>query len=303
MALVRGGFPPVATPDHPARPATNSELAAFERCPLSWWVEYHHELRAPDEPGSPAMRGSLVHAMIEAYLDGRRPAHVAEAAEAEHAGADWVGDCIALFGSWETWWRGADLGEGVERVEAAVAVPAGGLTHIDGLAGMIDLVIDTGDGGHAVIDHKTSRQPWTVWWPANRAKVARQLTMYAELAWLAWGYDVRQIGVHHHQFPASDRQRARHTEHRWDLTYAAKQQHRLWLTKALRRLDEAIETAPPLTRPEALSRWARPGDHCRYCDFRSGCWQQMIAPGVPVDLTGLVPRGRTQHHARPLAAP
>lgn len=169
-----------AEPGEPLAVLSPSGFGALEECPLRWFLE--KTAAGPGDPGSaaPMLRGSTVHALVQAVEGGVGPealrAAVGRRAEALTLARGWFAERGAeqLVGMAESFraWRSATRGElttaGVEE-SFSHDVPGGVRVR-----GRIDRLEATRAGAVIAVDVKTSATP------ATRAEASRhpQLALY-----------------------------------------------------------------------------------------------------------------------------
>lgn len=148
-------------------------LSAAE-CPAVKWLRNAH-MRPPQDGCSAAELGRQVHAACESYaLHGVRPSVDAE---------------VRLY--LEQFQAFCDLYQPTfEAVEAVVYSP----TH--GYAGTLDAIVNI-DGWRAIVDYKTTRQPFNShgWWKPPYPQVSLQLAAYRHAEYVAtWRAEKTQQG-------------------------------------------------------------------------------------------------------------
>lgn len=188
---------PISTelPERPARSLSPSRALDFQSCPLLYRFRVLDRLPEPPSPG--AVRGTLVHSVLEALYDlpaerrtldraielvapqwqqltEQRPEVVGMLAEAGTDPADWLrgaGDLIESYFAMEDPARLEPAGREL-RVEAELA---SGLV----LRGFVDRLDRAPTGQVRVVDYKTGRAPG----PGFEARAMFQMRFYALALW------------------------------------------------------------------------------------------------------------------------
>jgi putative RecB family exonuclease len=199
---VRGG--PVPDPSgragqDPGPTLSPSRAGDFLQCPLLF--RFRVVDRIPEEPSPAAVRGTLVHAVLERVFDLPPRERTAQAARAL-LGPQWdrlradVPANADLFDEgdhrWQEWWKGAESLvtrwfevedptrlDPAERELYVETVLDGGLR----LRGYVDRLDVSGDGRIRVVDYKTGRAPS----PRFEGKALFQMKFYGLVLWRSRG--------------------------------------------------------------------------------------------------------------------
>ncbi len=243
-----------------------SRAADFKTCPLLYRLRAIDRL--PQRPSLIALRGTLVHAVLEALFDLPRPERTLEAArellpaawqrigEAEPSVAqlfaddldgaqfaEWVESAAQLLGNYFTL-------EDPARVEPAareqlVEVVVDGLR----LRGYVDRLDVNPDGDVRIVDYKTGASPRE----AFEAQALFQMKFYALVLWRTRGVVPRQL-------------RLMYLADTDTLSYAPDAEELIRFERTLKAIWAAIETATQNRdfRPS-------PGRLCEWCDHQALC--------------------------------
>ncbi len=242
-----------------------SRAADFMQCPLLYRFRVVDKL--PESPSPAALRGSLVHAVLERLFDlpaGQRTPQAAaelvpaqwqqlvedrpdvvellEGVDAETV-ASWLQDAIALLDRWFTLEDPTRL-EPAER-ELYVETEIEGLT----LRGYVDRLDVAADGRMRVVDYKTGRAPSALF----EAKALFQMKFYALVLWRLHGRVPSVLQLVY----LGNGEIIRYQPDETDLLAVERKVKALW---------------------EAIARAARTGDFrprrgrlCDWCDHRDRC--------------------------------
>lgn len=235
-------------------------LESLGECSMRWFLQ--RRLHSDSSRGASLAIGRLVHAAIQSVVEGRLPADE----DAIMAALEVVWPGLPLSARWEAdaklrdtreqvvrflnWWH--EQPHGAVRSEAEFACTVDGLEHGPvQLRGLIDLVVDGGDGSAEVVDFKTGTQALS----RSQAETSLQLGTY-QLA-------VREAG----QEPAGG-----------TLVYLGKGIGADGAQPTLRTqpplsddawIREAIDDAAAAMREERIA--ARANASCRTCSMRPMC--------------------------------
>lgn len=265
---------PEPAPTHSLSP---SRAADFKACPLRY--RFRVVDRLPEPPSAAAVRGTLVHAVLERLFDlpaGQRTVELAcallpaqwailrakepraaelfaargagESAPADgKIGADeraWLASAEPLLAGYFALEDPRRL-QPESREEYVEATMANGLV----LRGVIDRVDATADGALRVVDYKTGRAPTEAW----EAKALFQLKFYALVLWRTRGVVPAVLQLLY----LADRQRLSYTPEPGELVAFERQLLALW-----RAIATALDTG---------DFRANKGPLCAYCDHQSRC--------------------------------
>ncbi len=261
-----------------------SRAADFMRCPLLY--RFRTIDRLPQAPSPAAVRGTVVHAVLERLFDLPAPERTLEAArallgpqwqrlldddpelatmfptDAGAALAQWLASADELLGTWFTL-------EDPSRLEPAEPELYVETTLDDGLVlrGYVDRLDVAPTGELRVVDYKTGRAPSE----AFEARALFQMRFYALVLWRTRGVVPRSLQLVY----LGDGQVLRFTPDEADL---------LATERTLRALWQAIELAA------ATGDWRpSPGRLCDWCDHRALCpafggTPPPLPPSVPPSL-------------------
>ncbi len=261
-----------AVPDSPSEQGPSlspSRAADFKSCPQLY--KYRAIDRLPEPPSPPAVRGTLVHAVLEQLFD-LPPGERTLATAVGLLPSVWQRvraldpDAVALSGAWQESEPGAEAAW-LASAEALLAAyfgledparyqPAGRElkleTTLDGglvVRGVLDRLDEAPDGRLRVVDYKTGRSPN----PGFEAAAMFQLRFYAVLL-------QRTRGV----VPAV--LRLMYLGDSTFLEYAPSEAELKATERVLTALSEAIETA------RVTDDWhPSPGARCGWCPFADIC--------------------------------
>jgi putative RecB family exonuclease len=261
------GAPPAGPPVAPVRRALSPSRAAdFMQCPLLY--RFRTIDRLPEAPSPAAVRGTLVHAVLERLFDLPAAARTMSAARAMLR-PQWEQlleqdpELAVLFGEEDgtalaAWlasaeqlverWFGLEDPTRLEPAERELYVE----TTLDGgpvLRGYVDRLDVAPTGEVRVVDYKTGRAPRE----AFEAKALFQMRFYALVLWRTRGVVPRLLQLVY----LGDGQVLRHAPDEGEL---------LATERKLRALSTAIE------RAAATGDWRpSPGRLCEWCDHRALC--------------------------------
>ncbi|HEX8497546.1 MAG TPA: PD-(D/E)XK nuclease family protein [Actinomycetales bacterium] len=256
-----------ATAERPRRPSLSPSRAAdFMQCPLLY--RFRTIDRLPQTPSAEAVRGTVVHAVLERLFDLPAPERTLDAARAllgpqwqrlletepglsvlfpdgdDDALVTWLASADALVERWFTL-------EDPTRLEPAERELYVETTLDDGLVlrGYVDRLDVAPTGDLRVVDYKTGRAPDE----AFEAKALFQMRFYALVLWRARGVVPRLLQLVY----LGDGQ---------VLSFEPDESDLLATERKVRALWEAIETAA------ATGDWRpSPGRLCGWCDHKALC--------------------------------
>jgi putative RecB family exonuclease len=273
-ALLDGSVADAAmAPDQPGRadrakgPSLSPSRAAdFKTCPLRYRLRVVDRL--PEPPSPQAIRGTLVHAVLEGLFDlpaeGRTLAAATDSlapawqqllssepeaaelfAEAEPgAEAAWLSSAEDLLRQYFALEDPRRI-EPARREEYVEHTLTGGLV----LRGIVDRLDEAPDGALRVVDYKTGKAPGEHW----EAKALFQLKFYALVLWRTRGVVPAVLQLLY----LADQQR---------LTYSPDEKELDAFERQLGALWRAIETALATGDFRASK-----GPLCRFCAYQSSC--------------------------------
>ncbi len=244
-----------------------SRAGDFMTCPLLF--RYRTIDRLPQAPSSAAVRGTLVHAVLERLFDlapaERTPAAAAALlapewaalteAEPELAGlftdpaelSPWLASAKALLDGYFTLEDPTRLNPAEREAFVEVVLP-GGLR----LRGIVDRLDVAPSGDLRVVDYKTGRSPGE----AFEGKALFQMKFYALVLWRTRGIIAKRLQLMY----LGDRE---------VLTYSPDESDLLATERKLLALWEAIEKAT-----QARDFRPRASKLCEWCDHRAHCPEQ-----------------------------
>ena len=243
-----------------------SRAADFKACPLRY--RFRMVDRLPEPPSKEAVRGTLVHAVLESLFDLPALQRTLDAARAG-VGPAWEAlletepEAAALFagaeaGEQDAWLASAEnllksyfALEDPRRIEPASREEYVSHTLPGGLVlrGIIDRLDQAPDGALRVVDYKTGRAPSELW----EAKALFQLKFYALVLWRTRGVVPSVLQLLY----LADQQR---------LTYSPDEAELLSFERQLTALWRAVEQA---TRTGDFR--ANKGPLCRFCAHQQLC--------------------------------
>jgi len=275
--------PPGAPPRPPARALSPSRAADFMQCPLLY--RFRVVDRLPQLPSPAAVRGTVVHAVLERLFDLPAGARTLAAAR-ELVAPQWdrvraeTPELAALFDgepqAVADWLAGADelLGRWFELEDPTRIEPADRELYVettmeDGLVlrGYVDRLDVAPDGRMRVVDYKTGRAPRE----AYEAKALFQMKFYGLVLWRLRGVVPALLQLVY----LGSGEILRYSPDEADLLATERKVRALWV---------AIE------RAARTGDWrASPGRLCDWCDHRALCpaWGG-TPPPVPDDAAALV---------------
>ncbi len=255
------------SPAEPAMPSLSPSRAAdFKSCPLRY--RFRVVDRLPEPPSAAAVRGTVVHAVLERLFDLAAAERTLDAAHeilptawaavlaeepelgalfdgAEPAAeAGWLASARDLLASYFALEDPTRL-EPAAREQRVEVVLEGRLQ----LRGIVDRLDVSASGALRVVDYKTGSSPGELW----EAKALFQLKFYALVLWRSRG-DVPTVLQ---LLYLADRRR---------LTYAPSEVELLAVERQLLALGDAVERA----RTTGDFRASR-GPLCQWCDHQSRC--------------------------------
>lgn len=243
-----------------------SRAGDFKACPLRYRLRVIDRL--PEAPSPAAVRGTVVHAVLEALFDLPAPERTLPAAVALLPGA-WAALLVAEPELGELFAEGADGAEAAWLASAEVLLesyfaledprrlaPAAREEYVETvlddrllLRGIVDRLDVAPDGAVRVVDYKTGAAPAEMW----EAKALFQLKFYALVLWRTRGVVPTVLQLLY----LADRKR---------LTYSPTEVELRAVERQLLALGDAVERA----RATGDFR-ASPGPLCQFCDFRPVC--------------------------------
>ena len=255
-----------------------SRAADFMQCPLLY--RFRVVDRLPEQPSPAAVRGTVVHAVLERLFDlpaGQRTVsaareligpqwellrqerpEVAELFEGDEAAqASWLGDAARLISEWFTLEDPTRL-EPAERELYVETVLDDGLT----LRGYVDRLDVSADGRLRVVDYKTGRAPSELF----EAKAMFQMRFYALVLWRLRGRLPSMLQLVY----LGSGEILRYTPDEADLLATERKVKALW-----QAISRAAETGDWRPSPSRLCDWC---DHQLLCPAKGG-----TPPPVPSD--------------------
>ena len=256
--------PPASSVDLPS--LSPSRAGDFKACPLRYRLRVIDRL--PEAPSPAAVRGTLVHAVLESLFDLPAPERTLPAAVALLPGA-WAALLAAepelggLFADAAGGAEGAWLASAEMLLESYFVLedprrltPAAREEYVETvlddrllLRGIVDRLDVAPDGALRVVDYKTGAAPAEMW----EAKALFQLKFYALVLWRTRGVVPAVLQLLY----LADRKR---------LTYSPTEVELGAVERQLLALGDAVERA----RRSGDFR-ASPGPLCQFCDFRAVC--------------------------------
>lgn len=262
-----------------------SRASDFMQCPLLYRFRVIDKL--PEAPSSAAVRGTVVHAVLERLFDLPAPERTLAAArtllrpqwerllEAEpELGTLFDGDPAAVvdwLASAETLlerWFGLEDPTRLEPAERELYVEA---TLDDGLVlrGYVDRLDVAPTGEVRVVDYKTGRAPAEQF----ETKAMFQMRFYALVLWRARGVVPRQLQLVY----LGDGQVLRHSPDEDELRATERKVRALWAA-----IDRAMSTGDWRPRPSRLCDWC---DHRALCPSFGGTPPPLpLPPRLPLPL-------------------
>jgi putative RecB family exonuclease len=246
-----------------------SRAGDFMTCPLLF--RYRTIDRLPQAPSPAAMRGTLVHAVLERLFDAPAVERTPEAAAAllapewerlsaeepevlamfedEKALADWLTSAKALLDGYFALEDPRRL-EPVERESYLQVLLPGGLQ----LRGIVDRLDQAPTGELRVVDYKTGRSPGE----AFEGKALFQMKFYALVLWRTRGVIPKRLQLMY----LGNREVLAYTPDEADLLATERKLVALWT--AIERAVQAREFRP---QPSKLCDWC---DHHAFCPAKGG---------------------------------
>lgn len=243
-----------------------SRAGDFKACPLRYRLRVIDKL--PEAPSPAAVRGTVVHAVLERLFDLAPHDRTLAAAQAMLPGA-WTAlveeepEAGALFdgaaeGAEAAWLASAEvlLASYFDLEDPTRLAPAGREEHVETvledrllLRGIIDRLDVAPDGSVRVVDYKTGSSPGEMW----EAKALFQLKFYALVLWRTRGVVPSVLQLLY----LADRKR---------LTYSPSETELVAVERQLLALGEAVTRARESGdfRPSASAL-------CGFCDFKPLC--------------------------------
>jgi putative RecB family exonuclease len=260
-----------------------SRAGDFMTCPLLY--RYRSIDRLPQEPSSAAVRGTLVHAVLERLFDLPAPERTPEQAamllapewdrlkqaEPDVAGlftdetevATWLTSAKALLDGYFTLEDPRRL-DPAERESFVEVVLPGGLR----LRGIVDRLDVAPTGDLRVVDYKTGRSPGE----AFEGKALFQMKFYALVLWRTRGVVPKRLQLMY----LGDREVLAYSPDEGDLLATERKLLALW--EAIERATQARDFRPRVSK---LCDWC---DHQRFCPAKGGellPWPEVVpAPDV-----------------------
>jgi putative RecB family exonuclease len=260
---------PVALPLPVVGSLSPSRAGDFMTCPLLF--RYRTIDRLPQTPSSAAVRGTLVHAVLERLFDlpaaERTPAAAATLLAPEWARlsqdepevtglftdeqelATWLTSAKALLDSYFTLEDPRRLDPAEREAFVEVVLP-GGLR----LRGIVDRLDVAPSGDLRVVDYKTGRSPGE----AFEGKALFQMKFYALVLWRTRGIIPKRLQLMY----LGDREVLAYSPDESDLLATERKLLALW--EAIERATQAKEFLP---RPSKLCGWC---DHQAFCPEKGG---------------------------------
>jgi putative RecB family exonuclease len=260
-AVVDTDLPEVTLPS-----LSPSRAGDFKSCPLRYRLRVIDRL--PEPPSPAAVRGTVVHAVLEELFDLPPQERTLAAAQALLPGA-WAGlvqqepDVGPRFegadgGGEAAWLASAEvlLASYFDLEDPTRLAPAGREEHVETvlddrllLRGIIDRLDIAPDGSVRVVDYKTGSSPGEMW----EAKALFQLKFYALVLWRTRGVVPSVLQLLY----LSDRKR---------LTYSPSETELIAIERQLLALGEAVTRAR-----ESGDFRPSPSALCGFCDFKPLC--------------------------------
>jgi putative RecB family exonuclease len=256
--------PSVETPSLPS--LSPSRAGDFKACPLRYRLRVIDRL--PEPPSPAAVRGTLVHAVLEGLFDLDAAARTLAAAQAMLPGA-WAvlltdePELAALFegaeeGAEAAWLASAEslLASYFDLEDPTRLAPAAREEYVETvlddrlvLRGIIDRLDAAPDGALRVVDYKTGSSPGEMW----EAKALFQLKFYALVLWRTRGVVPAVLQLLY----LADRKK---------LTYSPSEPELRAVERQLMALGDAVARAR-----ESGDFQPSKGPLCGWCDFKPLC--------------------------------
>lgn len=278
-----------------------SRAGDFMTCPLLF--RYRTIDRLPQQPSSAAVRGTLVHAVLERLFDlpaGERTPEAAAALlapewaklseqEPEVTGlftdeselATWLTSARHLLDGYFTLEDPTRL-QPAEREAFVEVVLPGGLR----LRGIVDRLDLSPAGDLQVADYKTGRAPGE----AFEGKALFQMKFYALVIWRTRGVIPRRLKLLY----LGDRQTLSYSPDERDLLATERKLLALW--EAIERATQARDFLP---RPSRLCDWC---DHQAFCPEKGGVllpWPEVVPDPTESEERHLVAQARAEAISAP----
>lgn len=248
------------------RSLSPSRAADFKSCPLRYRLRVVDKV--PEPPSRAALRGTLVHAVLEGLFDlpaiERTPAAAIDAlGPAWHELRSSEPDAAQLF-------AGAEAGDEAEWLTSAQDLlrryftledprriePSRREEYVEHaldsglvLRGIIDRLDEAPNGALRVVDYKTGKSPGENW----EAKALFQLKFYALVLWRTRGVVPAVLQLLY----LADEQRLTYSPDEKELDAFERQLHALW-----RAIESALESGDFRTSKGPL---------CKFCSYQSLC--------------------------------
>jgi putative RecB family exonuclease len=261
--------PPVELPLPVVGSLSPSRAGDFMTCPLLY--RYRSIDRLPQAPSSAAVRGTLVHAVLERLFDLPAPERTPEQAatllapewerlreaEPEVAGlftdetevATWLTSAKALLDGYFTLEDPRRLDPAEREAFVEVVLP-GGLR----LRGIVDRLDVAPTGALRVVDYKTGRSPGE----AFEGKALFQMKFYALVLWRTRGVVPKRLQLMY----LGDREVLAYSPDESDLLATERKLLALW--EAIERATQARDFRPRVSK---LCDWC---DHQEFCPEKGG---------------------------------
>jgi putative RecB family exonuclease len=274
-----------------------SRAGDFMTCPLLF--RYRTIDRLPQEPSSAAVRGTLVHAVLERLFDlpaaERTPESAAtllapewarlQEAEPEVAGlfadevelASWLTSARRLLDGYFSLEDPRRLDPAEREAYVEVVLP-GGLR----LRGIVDRLDVAPTGDLRVVDYKTGRAPGE----AFEGKALFQMKFYALVLWRTRGVVPRRLQLMY----LGDREVLAYSPDESDLLATERKLLALW--EAIERAVQARDFRP---RPSKLCDWC---DHQAFCPEKGGTllpWPEVVPDPDEPEARHLAAAARQAH--------
>jgi putative RecB family exonuclease len=274
-----------------------SRAGDFMTCPLLF--RYRTIDRLPQEPSSAAVRGTLVHAVLERLFDlpaaERTPDAAAtllapewarlQEAEPEVAGlfadevelASWLTSARRLLDGYFSLEDPRRLDPAEREAYVEVVLP-GGLR----LRGIVDRLDVAPTGDVRVVDYKTGRAPGE----AFEGKALFQMKFYALVLWRTRGVVPRRLQLMY----LGDREVLAYSPDESDLLATERKLLALW--EAIERAVQARDFRP---RPSKLCDWC---DHQAFCPEKGGTllpWPEVVPDPDEPEARHLAAAARQTH--------
>ncbi|MGH3743449.1 MAG: RecB family exonuclease [Mycobacteriales bacterium] len=267
----------LADPGEAAAPSlpslSPSRAGDFKSCPLRYRLRMIDKL--PEAPSPAAVRGTVVHAVLEALFDLAPLERTLATAQAMLPGA-WAAlleqepETSVLFdgaadGAEAAWLASAEvlLASYFDLEDPTRLAPAGREEHVETvlddrllLRGIIDRLDVAPDGSVRVVDYKTGSSPGEMW----EAKALFQLKFYALVVWRTRGVVPSVLQLLY----LADRKK---------LTYSPSETELRAVERQLLALGDAVTKAR-----ETGDFRASPSALCGFCDFKPLCPQHGGTP-------------------------